>query len=63
LYEGFTGVKVQIVDLSVLTLCSLVGSYQHFRWIFCLIPLGWNEDGHSTFLWNVWNRLIQVWVC
>jgi len=27
-YEGFTGVKIQIVDLPVLTLCSLVGSYQ-----------------------------------
>lgn len=61
-YEGFTGVKIQIVDLSVLTLYSLVGSYQHFIWT-CLILSGWNEDGCSTFLWNVCNHLIQVCVC
>jgi len=56
-YESFTSVKIQIVVLSVLTLYSLVGSYQHFRWIFCLILSGWKEYGCCMFLWNVWSHL------
>jgi hypothetical protein len=57
-FEVFPAVKMWIMIFWVVTLCSLVGCYQHFgERIAFIFTIEVPEDGTVTFLRNVDNRL------